>query len=77
MHFFHHMFSYGNDTNGSRPVRESWSGQGQGSSFQQRKARWGDQSSTYHEARREERERVASEGIPELWAVSPPRPDLE
>lgn len=67
---------YRNDTGGSRPSRGSWGGGGQGSSYQ-RRGRWGDQSSTYHEVRREEREKVACEGVPEVWALSPPRPDLE
>lgn len=32
---------------------------------------------TYTLRRRKEREQVAKHGVPEVWGVSPPRPDIE
>lgn len=36
-----------------------------------------DQSSRFFALRREQREKIASDGVPEVWALSPSRPDLE
>ena len=30
-----------------------------------------------HAKKRKEREKIACRGVPEVWAASPPRPDLE
>ena len=30
-----------------------------------------------HAKKRKEREKIASRGVPEVWAASPPRPELE
>ncbi len=31
----------------------------------------------FNEMRLEQRVKIATEGVPEIWALSPPRPDLE
>ena len=42
-----------------------------------RRMRLQDQESVFYEKRREQREKLASKGAAEMWALSPTRPDLE
>ncbi len=40
-------------------------------------SQYGEQDEAYYAKLREERERVAVMGVPEVWALSPPRPTIE
>ena len=41
------------------------------------RGQWRDQKTMFNDMKREQREKVACEGVPEVWALSPARPDLE
>lgn len=41
------------------------------------RGQWRDQNTMFSDMKREQREKVACEGVPELWSLSPARPDLE